>query len=357
MILPLPPPIHGASMRNESIVKSNTLQKNFQIRIIPMHFIKDNSDMGKFSLFKVLIAIKLYFKIILEIIRFKPELVYFNMATYGFALFRDLIIVFISKFLNTRILIHLRTQGIKAQAQVSFFRRNLLKLTFKNTIIITLSDNLASDVKTVYDPYPKILNDGIDHLGGSFTGFNKSFLTFLFLSNFLKTKGIYELLDAIVTLKNLSLDFKLIIAGKDVDITSTEIEKYIQKEKLDDFVDVVGPVYGEEKISIYNSADVFVFPTVFEAFPNVILEAMQFGLPVISTIEGAIPEIVENNLTGILIEKGNKLELVDAMKYFILNPAQIEAFGKRGVKRFKKKYTMGVYESAVANVFNNALNQ
>jgi len=357
MILPLPPPIHGASLINDSILKSNVLKKNFQIRVIPMHFIKDNSEMGTFSAMKLLRSIKLYFKLVLQLIRFRPSLVYFNMATYGFALYRDIIVIIISKLFHNEIAIHLRTQRISDQVKSSKFKKYLFKSTFKNTSLILLSQYLIADVINVYDRKPFIVNDGIGYLNNKQAPQKQPSVTFLFLSNFLKTKGIFDLLNAAISLKEKSFKFQLIVAGKDAEITSQQIKKFIDINLLGDVVELRGPLYDSDKIRLYKEVNVFVLPTTFDAFPGVILEAMQFSLPVISTIEGSIPEIIVNNSTGVLINKGNNEELVKAMEYFIENPDQIELYGRRGKKRFNEKYTLAQFESSLNDVFQKVLNQ
>jgi len=321
-----------------------------------MHFITENSEMGKFTLHKIFLAIRLYIRLIIEILTYRPMIVYFNMATYGFALFRDFLVVFIIKILNYKIIIHLRTQLIDEQSKVSRLKRYLFRKAFANTTLICLSKNLAKDVLSVYSATPLIVNNGIDLLGEGLSTSNRQHITFLFLSNFLKTKGIFELLETAKSLKVKSYKFRLVIAGKDADISGNEITEYISNHNLEDVVEFIGPVYGKDKISVYQNSDVFVLPTSFEAFPGVILEAMQFGLPVISTIEGAIPEIVKDKSSGILINKGNKKELLKAMEYFLLNPDQIEIYGKIGVNRFGEKYTLQKFELGMIEAFNSTLN-
>lgn len=75
-----------------------------------------------------------------------------------------------------------------------------------------------------------------------------------------------------------------------------------------------GFVYGEKKSALFDQCDVLLFPSTWvETFGLVILEAYQHGMPVVGTRVGAIPELVTDGKTGLLIEKGVD-SLKDAMK-------------------------------------------
>ena len=75
----------------------------------------------------------------------------------------------------------------------------------------------------------------------------------------------------------------------------SKLNQKINDLNLQEYVTYLGKKYGDYKYEIFQSSDIFVFPTFYhnECFPLVLLEAMMFGLPVISTSEGGIPDIVK----------------------------------------------------------------
>jgi glycosyltransferase involved in cell wall biosynthesis len=85
--------------------------------------------------------------------------------------------------------------------------------------------------------------------------------------------------------------------GKWADITERDFCAAIEKKNLSNCVFAHGAKYGNEKTYFFEQADIFVFPSHDECFPLVLLEAMQSGLPIISTNEGGIPDIVDNEKT------------------------------------------------------------
>jgi glycosyltransferase involved in cell wall biosynthesis len=105
--------------------------------------------------------------------------------------------------------------------------------------------------------------------------------TILFLSRIHPKKGLFELVQACTRLK--TKNWKVIIAGPDTDSYQAVIEKAVTSAQLQDKFNFVGPVYGEQKSSLFLQADLFVLPTHSENFGVVIAEALAHGVPVITT--------------------------------------------------------------------------
>lgn len=80
---------------------------------------------------------------------------------------------------------------------------------------------------------------------------------------------------------------------------------------------------------MFGEADVLVLPTVADALPLVVVEAMAAGLPVIATRVAAIPEAVEHGVTGLLVPPGDLRSLTDALIRLARSPAERHAMGER----------------------------
>lgn len=86
--------------------------------------------------------------------------------------------------------------------------------------------------------------------------------------------------------------------------------------------------------------DVFILPSLWEGFPNVLLEAMASGIPVIATaVEGTV-ELVRNNETGVLVEKENPHALADAMLTLLHSPSKVIDFGIKSRKRVEENFSL-----------------
>ena len=102
----------------------------------------------------------------------------------------------------------------------------------------------------------------------------------------------------------------------------------------------IGHVSWENTTDLYRQASVFVMPSWFESFGISVLEAMAFGLPVIASSAGALPEIVEDGKTGLLVPPGDAQALAEAIKRLLCDPALRSRLGNAGretVARFAPK--------------------
>ena len=173
----------------------------------------------------------------------------------------------------------------------------------------------------------------------------------LFLSNLIPSKGVYVLLDACRVLKKRGLDFKCdFVGGETKEIDRATFETAVKERDLEGVVCYHGPKYGEEKDAYWQSADVFVFPTFYfnECFPLVLLEAMQWRLPLVSSDEGGIPDIVEDGVNGFVCPRQNVQSLADALEKLITDPTLRQQMGERGYQRYLDLYTLEAFEKRFA---------
>ncbi len=86
--------------------------------------------------------------------------------------------------------------------------------------------------------------------------------------------------------------------------------------------------------------DVCVLASDWEGMPNVILEAMSAGLPVVATAVGGTPEVVIDNETGFLVPPGNPKALAEAIETLLHNPALRHKMGHAGIQRVQQHFTL-----------------
>jgi len=96
--------------------------------------------------------------------------------------------------------------------------------------------------------------------------------------------------------------------------SNEQIRRRVRDLQVHPYVEFRDILSKQEMIEEYREADLFVLPSFGEGFPNSMLEAMASGLPVIATRVGAVPEVIEDNVNGILIEPGDPGALTRAIK-------------------------------------------
>jgi len=137
------------------------------------------------------------------------------------------------------------------------------------------------------------------------------------IANFYPTKGLEYLIKAAKILKSIIHDSKFIILIIGDGGKRKKLKKLIEEYDLKKEVMLFGQIPEAHKYM--KAFDIFVLPSVKEGFPWTVLQAMAAKIPIVATNVGAMPEIIENNKNGILVEPKNPEELAEAIKYLMEN--------------------------------------
>lgn len=150
--------------------------------------------------------------------------------------------------------------------------------------------------------------------------------TILFIGKDFARKGGPLLLEAFARVNRVIPDAKLIIAGATpaVNQANVEVIGFIDKNTPD----------GEARLAaLYKRAAVFTMPSHFEPFGIVYAEAMHFGLPCVGVNHYAIPEIVQDQVTGLVVPPNDVDQLASALIYILRNPNVARRMGLEGKRR------------------------
>lgn len=175
---------------------------------------------------------------------------------------------------------------------------------------------------------------------------------FLTISNLNSSKGTWILLEACRLLQERGAsDFRVHFVGAGTaEISEEDFRGAIETQGLSDVAQYHGRLYGKEKERMLQQADVFVHPTLNDCCPLVLLEAMQHALPIIATPVGAIPDMVEDGVTGLIIPEQDVKALAEAMQSFIEHPERIRSMGEAARERFLQSYTVNRFEQRLLHI-------
>jgi glycosyltransferase involved in cell wall biosynthesis len=129
----------------------------------------------------------------------------------------------------------------------------------------------------------------------------------------------------------------------------------VQKLNLSECVSFVGRVSNEKVPEYMAAADVFVLPSLSEGLPNVILEAMASGLPVVATKVRGLPEIIEDGQNGFLVEPKNPNEIAEKV-CLLLEDAELRERVSRNNKEKAKGYDWDDIVKKLEMVYSDCLN-
>jgi len=351
--------IHGQSLINQSITKSKNIKKNFKTQFIDIATSSTIIDIESFRFMKIFKSINIFFKLLKSLIFFKPDKVYISMSVLGWGFIKDSIFVILCKLLGFKLIFHIHRKGVNKVIIKSRIYKFYYKFIFKNVEVIHLSKNLFHDIKKIIDPNSKkfIVNNGIKKQ--RLKNFKKyKIFNFIFIANLFNLKGIYILLKAILLLnkKKIYKKFKINIIGSFTrDFKKKDLNNFLYQNRKFNNVNFIGPIYNKKKFEYLSKSHVMVYPTKDDCFPLCILEAMSCGLPIISTYQGAIPEMIKINYNGILIKGLNASVLVNAMKIYIENSQLLKVHSINSHKYFNQKYTLNIFEKNLTKVLNRSL--
>ena len=357
-ILHLPPPIHGAAMMGKYIQESELINSSFDCFCINLATAGSLSDIGHISLKKLL---KYFFllKHISNVVReIRPELVYITPNAGRKAFFKDFIVVQMLKSMGCKVIAHYHNKGVSVY-QSKWVYNFFYKRFFSNLKVILLAENLYKDMaKYVKREDVYICPNGIPSSCKEEMEARRNNVIphLLFLSNLLISKGVIVLLDALKILKEKEYTFVCqFIGGETAEINAVQFFEEVNKRELSDLVTYVGRKVREEKEAFFRQADIFVFPTYYETFGLVNLEAMEYKLPVISTNEGGIPDIVKDGENGLICEKQNPVSLADCIAKLLDDEELRVKMGSAGHEKFCREFTLDKFENRMRDILNQNL--
>ncbi len=162
-------------------------------------------------------------------------------------------------------------------------------------------------------------------------------------------KGYRLLLEACQRLKHQGVSFVLVMAGDGPEGTS--LRSYVESSGLSGVVRLVGAVDQDRINELYDNADVIVVSSFMEGVPVVLMEAMAKELGVVSTRVGGVAELVEEGVSGFLVDAGSADGLASAMARYAADPTLSVRHGKAGRERVLRDYAIAGTASGMLDVF------
>lgn len=162
----------------------------------------------------------------------------------------------------------------------------------------------------------------------------------LYLGWIAREKGIYELLECVKRLSEQQTlpVFQFVIAGDGSDMAAAQ--ELVESNELSGLVELPGWIDNAAKVQRLREADILVLPSYIEGMPNSIIEAMAAGLPVVATNVGAVPDVVVDEVTGLLVPPRNADELLGALVRLIRDGGLRNQMGHEAHRLANEKFAV-----------------
>lgn len=264
---------------------------------------------------------------------------------------KDVLLIELASLQNIRLINHLHGSDFYdfLHAAPTWYYKILFNAYSKVDTSIILLETMKSQFKDFKTMKLEVVSNFYDEaLDTEIEVKEENKINILYLSNIIRSKGIFELIDAFDKLTMQYSNIHLNIAGGfmgDDYLSRNEIKiQFLEKIENHPEINYFGNVYGEQKVKLLQKSDIFVLPSYYksEAFPISIIEAMRSGNAIITTNYKYLPEIV-NSKNGILVETKSVDSLIDGMKTLLEDNKLLADIQKYNKKVAKEKYNLNKY--------------
>ena len=174
----------------------------------------------------------------------------------------------------------------------------------------------------------------------------------LFLGNPSRRKGLHDLIAALALEPMRSLQWRLSVAGGGNEVAS--FRELSQAAGISDRVRFLGWVDRPATMRLLESADILVLPSYAEGMAMSVLEAMSYGLCIVCTPVGSLKDVVENEISALVVQPGKINALAAALRRALSDPALRARLGAEAARAFANKFDAAHYPDRVAPVYQAA---
>lgn len=174
----------------------------------------------------------------------------------------------------------------------------------------------------------------------------------LFLGTICENKGIFDVIECFIRHKSFLQDKVILNICGVGDVA--RLDKMIIEGHLSGFVNSIGWVDSFQKQRLLIEADILIQPSYIESFGIAIVEGMAYRLPVIGSKTGGIPDLIDDGVSGFLIEAGNMVQFVEKLQVFIDNPQLIISMGECAFEKSKQYYS-AIIEEKLSDLYTKLL--
>lgn len=357
----LPPPAIGPYLAMQRLLESPVLKGAFTIDFLDISDRRSPSNIGRLDCLNMVLGAKHAFQCLCRLLLHPPNLMYLGVSQGTWGYLRDLAFIIPALCLRRPLVLHLRGSEFRTYyKEMPGWMRWLTRWVLGRTArVIVLGNGLKQVFNGLVSPDRVVaIPNGIEcqlFAPPPAVVARPPGKRILFLSSLRKRKGLFLLLEALPAVFAQHDDAEVTIAGLwQSEAERAETEAIVSRLGLRPKLTFAGEVTGAEKIHAYHAHDVFVFtPIEPEGLPWVILEAMSAALPVVTTDQGAIAEVVEPNKTGFIVSPTPQ-KVAESICFLLAHPVQARAMGESGRTRVAEHFSERVYLAKLMEVFRQA---
>ena len=350
IIGPFPNPISGVSIANKVVEEILNADLNFIVEKINTSYPIFDEQIGEFSIQKFLFYLRInssFFKVL------KNNIIYITPGQTFFGVLKYALFIVAASALRKELIIHVHGNylGKEYQSLKGFKRVLFYFLVSRFTKGIVLSNSLKHNLTPFLEDKNifSLPNFAQDYLYKEDKKFVKDELRIFYLSNLMKEKGIFCLLNALKILEKNNIIYKAKIAGNIDQNYSKEILKLFTELKNAEYIGIVN---GDDKKSLLEWGNIFVLPTFYkmEGQPISILEAMATTNLVVTTNHAGISDVFQDKINGYFVEKNNKNSIEKILSYLAANKSELKKIAEYNKTFFLNNFTVDIFKKNLLEI-------
>ena len=332
--------------------RGSQLEKDYEIT-----YVESYRDGSKFD--KLLKGICGYFHFAYVLMIHKPDVVHIH-SSFGPSFYRKMPFIYMASWRKIPIVNHIHGADfdefyVNAPEEK---KAKIKKVYSKCNVLIALSEEwkqrlsqiVSEDRIEIIENYSVLHEDALEERMQ-----RKCNNTVLFLGELGKRKGCYDIPAVIAQVKKSISSVKFILAGAGSEADEKAIKKLIDEKGVSDNVEFPGWVRGDTKDKLLREADVFFLPSYNEGMPMSVLDAMGYGLPVVSTNVGGIPKIVHDGENGYCCDPGDVNRFAKRITKILLDGKERKSFGEASWKIVKERYSLEAHLNRIEQAYKQVL--
>ena len=359
----LPPPLGGVATYCQSVLGSSLGQHIDLAFVQTSTHDRDLSQAGSASLANLTAAFRDIVRFFKAVRAHRPQVCHLNTA-YGSSFVKNSLCLAIARLHGSRALLHTHCSlPALYTSRPGWWRWFLRWVVRLSSGVIALSSEWQELAQIVPGRPVYLLENAIDLAPYQAIAQERRGrqaqehpLHVLYLGYIWKAKGSFDLVEAArqVSLENKQVVFELVGS----ELRPPELQQLaalIQESGLEGVVSLHPPVYSEDKLACFRRAGLFVYPSYSEGMPMAVIEAMASGLPVVASSAGGLPDLVQDGVTGLLVEPGKPEQLAAALGKLIHDPALRQSMGENGACLAAQRFDIEQHAARLVEIYDRSL--
>ena len=318
------------------------------------------TDLGVIRLLKsLLITVFNLLRFPWILLRKQPDIIHICGTSY-YMFWEKSVYLLIAKLLRKKVVLHFLGALDQYYDSVGKMERSFIRCILNKTDKLALLSDKVKILVSEFIPESKliVIRSSVDiqnfyKSDDLMEFYDNKFTDFLFLGGAdPKRKGLDVIINAIPLVLENKCDIRFILTGSDN--IKASVEKLIsQNESYVSHIFYLGWLNESEKYAVYRSVDAFLLPSFNEGLPYTVIEALAAKLPVIATPVGGIPEVIENDVNGYLVDFNDHAGLAESILKLYKDQDKLKKMSINNFEKAKQYYSLNVVFKQLNEVYND----